>query len=334
MKHWLGLSVVSLLSVQLLACGGGGDLEGAPDASAPAKLKSADEVAAVVVVAGSLPGLTGADTGSPSTPAASGGSALLASAKALSTSRQAAVAAKAAQPKGTSTRACNGGGSASFTTDDGTLYADDGATTANQCVDILRNNANQEVARSTVNGRLAEKCIDNAQTSSSCASYQGSVGQGNTPFSVAYKEAGAGGEDSRSSGLFSYLSSSSANGSSETLLGTLTVVDNRAQQNATLLFDQLSQQSSLSAGVESLRVDGGLGFASNTRRCFSGKLRLQTLTPITLDSNGNSTSGRLAVTDGSNARYEVEFLSAGAISVNYQGQLTTYTASQLAVFCQ
>lgn len=330
MKHWLRLPVAGVLGAQLLACGGGGDLQGAPDASAPADLKSADEVAAVVVIAGSLPGLAASADSS----AASASPTLMASAKALNARQQSTLQAKAAQPKGTSTRACNGGGSASFTTDDGTLYAEDGSTIASQCVDILRNNANQEVARSTANGRLAEKCVDSAQTTSNCASYQGSVGQGSTPFSLAYKEAAQGGEDSSSSGLFSYLSVNDANGDSETLQGTLSVSDHRAQQAATMLFDQLRQRSSFNSGVESLRLDGGLGFASNTRRCFSGKLHLETLTPVTLDGNGTSTSGRLAITDGGNARYEVEFLSAGSISVNYKGQLTTYTASQLANFCQ
>lgn len=330
MKYLLRLPVAGVLCAQLLACGGGGDLQGAPDASAPADLKSADEVAAVVVVAGSLPGMTSSADSS----AASTSPTLMASAKSLTARQQQAVQAKAAQPKGTSTRACNGGGSASFTTDDGTLYAEDGSTVASQCVDILRNNANQELARSTANGRLTEKCVDSAQTTSNCASYQGSVGQGSTPFSLAYKEAAQGGEDSSSSGLFSYLSVNDANGDSETLQGTLTVSDHRAQQTATMLFDQLRQRSSFNSGVESLRLDGGLGFASNTRRCFSGKLRLETLTPVTLDSSGTSTSGRLAITDGGNARYEVEFLSAGSISVNYKGQVTTYTASQLASLCQ
>jgi hypothetical protein len=330
MKHWLRLPVAGVLGMQLLACGGGGDLQGTPDASAPVTLKSADEVAAVVVVAGSLPGLTGSADSS----AASASPTLMASAKTLNARQQHAVQAKAAQPKGTSTRACNGGGSASFTTDDGTLYAEDGSTVASQCVDILRDNANQELARSTANGRLAEKCVDSAQTTSNCASYQGSVGQGSTPFSLAYKEAAQGGEDSTSSGLFNFLSINDANGDSETLAGTLTVVDHRAQLSGTLLFDQFQQRSSFNSGVESLRLDGGLGFASNTRRCFAGKLALETLQPVTINGSGVSTSGRVAITDGSNTRYEVEFLSGGAITFNFKGQQSTYTLEQLASFCQ
>lgn len=325
MKYWIRVPVVGFLSLQLLACGGGGDLQGTPDASTPVTLKSADEVAAVVAVAGSLPGLTGA---------ASASASATASRPALLASRSAASAAKAAQPKGTSTRACNGGGNASYTTDDGTLYAEDGTTLANQCVDISRDNANQELSRTTANGRLLERCTDTAQTTSGCARYEGAVGQGTTPFSLAYKEAAQGGEDSTSSGLFNFLSINDDNGDSETLLGTLTVVDHRAQLSGTLLFDQFQQRSSFNSGVESLRLDGGLGFASNTRRCFAGKLRLETLTPVTLDGNGTSTSGRVAITDGSNTRYEVEFLSGGAITFNFKGQQSSYTLEQLASFCQ
>lgn len=332
MKHWLRLPIAGFLGMQLLACGGGGDLQGTPDASTPVTLKSADEVAAVVVIAGSLPGLSG--SGSLEASTASASPALMASAKALNARQQNAGQAKAAQPKGTSTRACNGGGNASFTTDDGTLYAEDGTTLANQCVDISRDNANQEISRTTVNGRLLERCTDTAQTASSCARYEGAVGQGTTPFSLTYKEAAQGGEDSTSSGLFNFLSISDANGDSETLAGTLTVVDHRAQLSGTLLFDQLQQRSSFSSGVESLRLDGGLGFASNTRRCFAGKLNLQTLQPVTINGSGVSTSGRVAITDGSNARYEVEFLSGGAITFNFKGQQSTYTLEQLASFCQ
>jgi hypothetical protein len=307
-----------LLCLSLAACGGGGE-EDSPSPTAASKFSSTDDVAGAISAYGSaVAAFSGELDGSNS--------------KALA---KRATKAKTLQAKATTTENCDSG-SISFTTDDSTLYADDGLSVASSCRYSFSNNSSSGTF--TSNGKLADRCTDSAQTSSACNASTIRIADGaagGTTLDLLGNGSNNGERFDFEIKLKGDLSERYTSDTEDlTLSATLSFNDKVAQFSGSAVFENLRSVYTTTATGATETLNGVVGAASNKSRCSPGKITVRTDSALIYDSNDDTIGGQITLTDSSGGTAQISYNSDGSATVTLSnGQTRTYSRAQIEAFC-
>lgn len=323
-RNTLAAWPLALLSAfSLVACGGGGG--GGTPAVTQGKFNTTDDVAGLV---SSFNGA--AEAFGETVSSAEGKSST--SAKRGSLARREGLRSKA-----TTVEDCDSG-SVTFTDDTSTAFANDGSTVAASC--RYSSSSGSSSFSSTVNGKLADKCTDSAQTSSICnastfriadgasgsstldLSFTGTEGSVRSDFEIKLKG--------------DLTESSTSTTDTINVSATLALNEKIEKVTATAVFENFRSvyTNTPNTGGGNENISGSFSISSSKSSCSIGKVTVRTDSVLTYNSNGDTVAGQLTFTEASNQSARVNFNSDGSITVTLaNGQTRTYSVAQLDSLC-
>ena len=279
-----------LAGLFLSACGGGGSESTASSASSAAKFSSTDDVAILVggfggtfeeflflrQQGGSKPGRK-MQWGAMSKSAAS-------------------------KPKATSTGPCSGGGTNTYTDETSTAYNFDGSRIYSNCKTSFSQQGYS--FNSTLDGKIAERCTDNAQTTNVCNASVLRIADGannSATLNEMFTSNDNGDlEDFELKVKGDITDATNGNTNNSQISGTMTFNDKIERLSGSAFFENLASTdiSDSNTGGGSQTFNGVFGFSANSSRCAIGKVTVRTDSPLVYNSDFDTTAGQLTLTDG------------------------------------